>query len=41
MDFPHVVGMNYVVKDGAFYMTSYGKAQKVAQRPAQIPRWRC
>ena len=21
--------MNYVVKDGAFYMTSYGKAQKV------------
>ena len=20
--FPHVVGMNYVVKDGAFYMTS-------------------
>ena len=27
--FPHVVGMSYVVKDGAFYMTSYGKAQKV------------
>jgi PPOX class probable F420-dependent enzyme len=27
--FPHVVGMNYLVKDGAFYMTSYGKAQKV------------
>jgi PPOX class probable F420-dependent enzyme len=27
--FPHVVGMNYVVKDGVFYMTSYGKAQKV------------
>jgi len=27
--FPHVVGMNYVVKDSAFYMTSYGKAQKV------------
>src|SRR5215510_4669522 len=27
--FPHVVGMNYVIKDGAFYMTSYGKAQKV------------
>jgi len=23
------VGMNYFVKDGAFYMTSYGKAQKV------------
>jgi PPOX class probable F420-dependent enzyme len=27
--FPHVVGMNYLVKDGALYMTSYGKAQKV------------
>jgi PPOX class probable F420-dependent enzyme len=27
--FPHVVGMNYFVEDGAFYMTSYGKAQKV------------
>jgi len=27
--FPHVVGMNYFVRDGAFYMTSYGKAQKV------------
>jgi PPOX class probable F420-dependent enzyme len=27
--FPHVVAMNYFVKDGAFYMTSYGKAQKV------------
>ena len=27
--FPHVVAMNYVVRDGAFYMTSYGKAQKV------------
>jgi PPOX class probable F420-dependent enzyme len=27
--FPHVVAMNYLVKDGAFYMTSYGKAQKV------------
>ena len=27
--FPHVVGMNYFAKDGAFYMTSYGKAQKV------------
>ena len=27
--FPYVVGMNYLVKDGAFYMTSYGKAQKV------------
>lgn len=27
--FPHVVAMNFVAKDGAFYMTSYGKAQKV------------
>ena len=27
--FPHVVGMNYFVKAGTFYMTSYGKAQKV------------
>jgi PPOX class probable F420-dependent enzyme len=27
--FPHIVAMNYFVKDGAFYMTSYGKAQKV------------
>ena len=27
--FPHVVAMNYFVKDGAFYMTSYRKAQKV------------
>jgi len=27
--FPYVVGMNYVVKDGAFLLTSYGKAQKV------------
>lgn len=28
--FPHVVGMNYFMKDdGALYMTSYGKAQKV------------
>src|SRR5579875_2256641 len=27
--FPHVVAMNYTYKDGAFYMTSYGKAQKV------------
>ena len=26
--FPHVVGMNYLAKDGAFYMTSYG-TQKV------------
>ena len=27
--FPHIVAMNYVARDGAFYMTSYGKAQKV------------
>lgn len=27
--FPHVIAMNYFVKDGAFWMTSYGKAQKV------------
>jgi len=27
--FPHVVAMNFSVKDGAYYMTSYGKAQKV------------
>jgi PPOX class probable F420-dependent enzyme len=27
--FPHVVAMNFFVKDGLFYMTSYGKAQKV------------
>src|SRR5262249_1342599 len=27
--FPHVVAMNYFALDGAFYMTSYGKAQKV------------
>ena len=27
--FPHVVAMNFYEKDGAFYMTSYGKAQKV------------
>jgi len=27
--FPHVVAMTYVAKDGAFYMTSYAKAQKV------------
>jgi PPOX class probable F420-dependent enzyme len=27
--FPHLVAMNYVVMDGAFCMTSYGKAQKV------------
>src|SRR3982074_2277552 len=27
--FPHVTAMNFVMQDGAFYMTSYGKAQKV------------
>lgn len=27
--FPHVVAMGYLYKDGAIYMTSYGKAQKV------------
>jgi nitroimidazol reductase NimA-like FMN-containing flavoprotein (pyridoxamine 5'-phosphate oxidase superfamily) len=27
--YPHLVAMNYGVQDGAFYMTSYGKAQKV------------
>src|SRR5438094_3676534 len=27
--FPHVVAMNYFARAGAFYMTSYGKAQKV------------
>jgi PPOX class probable F420-dependent enzyme len=27
--YPHVVAMNYFAHDGAFYMTSYGKAQKV------------
>ena len=27
--YPHVVAMNYFAQDGAFYMTSYGKAQKV------------
>jgi PPOX class probable F420-dependent enzyme len=28
--FPHVVAMNYVMEDGAVVMTSYAKAQKVA-----------
>jgi PPOX class probable F420-dependent enzyme len=28
--FPHVVAMNYVLEDGAVLMTSYAKAQKVA-----------
>ena len=27
--FPHVVAMNFREKEGAYYMTSYGKAQKV------------
>jgi len=28
-EFPHVVAMNFLAKDGVFYMTSYSKAQKV------------
>ena len=27
--YPHLVAMNYVAIDGAIYMSSYGKAQKV------------
>ncbi|MGE5268301.1 MAG: pyridoxamine 5'-phosphate oxidase family protein [Thiohalocapsa sp.] len=27
--FPHIVAMNFAVRDGVYYMTSYGKAQKV------------
>lgn len=27
--FPHLVAMNFYEKDGAYWMTSYGKAQKV------------
>ncbi|HVH78681.1 MAG TPA: pyridoxamine 5'-phosphate oxidase family protein [Stellaceae bacterium] len=27
--YPHLVAMTFGVKDGAYYMTSYGKAQKV------------
>jgi nitroimidazol reductase NimA-like FMN-containing flavoprotein (pyridoxamine 5'-phosphate oxidase superfamily) len=27
--FPHVTAMNFIMRDGAFYMTSYGKAQKI------------
>jgi len=27
--FPHVVAMNFLYRDGAYWMTSYGKAQKV------------
>jgi nitroimidazol reductase NimA-like FMN-containing flavoprotein (pyridoxamine 5'-phosphate oxidase superfamily) len=35
--FPHLVAMNYAYRDGTFYMTSYGKAQKVlnARRDAK------
>lgn len=35
--FPHLVAMNFVFRDGAFYMTSYGKAQKV-QNARRDPR---
>ena len=36
--FPHLVEMNFFEKDGAFYMTSYGKAQKVVniRRDARV-----
>jgi len=27
--FPHIVAMNFFVENGAYWMTSYGKAQKV------------
>ena len=27
--FPHIVAMNYRERDGVYYMSSYGKAQKV------------
>jgi PPOX class probable F420-dependent enzyme len=27
--FPHIVAMNFAFRDGAYYMSSYGKAQKV------------
>jgi len=27
--FPHIVAMNYRERDGVYYMTSFGKAQKV------------
>jgi PPOX class probable F420-dependent enzyme len=27
--FPHIVAMNFTTRDGVFWMTSYGKAQKV------------
>jgi nitroimidazol reductase NimA-like FMN-containing flavoprotein (pyridoxamine 5'-phosphate oxidase superfamily) len=36
--FPHIVAMNFIYRDAAFYMTSYGKAQKVlnARRDARV-----
>ena len=36
--FPHVVAMNFTARDGVFYMTSYGKAQKVlnARRDSKV-----
>ena len=36
--FPHVVAMNFTARDGAYWMTSYGKAQKVlnAQRNPKV-----
>jgi nitroimidazol reductase NimA-like FMN-containing flavoprotein (pyridoxamine 5'-phosphate oxidase superfamily) len=37
--FPHIVAMNYFAKDGAFYMTSYAKAQKVLNI-RRNSRWR-
>src|SRR5207249_3617758 len=33
--FPHVVAMNYVARDGAFYMTSYGEGAEGRGHPAQ------
>ena len=30
--YPHLTAMNYGVKDGVFYMTSYGKAQGAQHR---------
>jgi hypothetical protein len=32
--------MNFFVKDGAFYITSYGKAQKVVNRARSAPLWK-
>ncbi|HKN11760.1 MAG TPA: pyridoxamine 5'-phosphate oxidase family protein [Candidatus Binatus sp.] len=37
--FPHVVAMNYFYIDGAIYMTSYGKAQKVVNIRRNHQRW--